>query len=144
MTDSGQKTNFPVIDLAEMLIPWEKCFKVHVGAIDQEAIGIMDEKKFDFAPVFDHQSTKPRLLGLISGHRLKELNGMMQTLTPTDPGITSPQIQSKISMETTLDFMVLKTAYIVIESRSTHGREPIGLFTRLISTNIHFVRRFIL
>ena len=44
-----------MIDLAEMLIPWEKCFKVHVGAIDLRAIQLMDEKKYDFAPVFDHQ-----------------------------------------------------------------------------------------
>jgi hypothetical protein len=130
MIDSAHKTTFPVIDLAEMLIPWEKCFKVHVGAIDLRAIKLMDEKKYDFAPVFDHQRTRPGVLGLISAQRLKEIGRTTGALPAGDPDIIFPEIQSKISMSAALDLMVSRTAYIVIHGGPSRGHEANGLFTR--------------
>jgi hypothetical protein len=122
------ETTFPLVELKELVIPWEKCFCVNVGPVDRNVVRTMESYRYDFAPVIDQRSPN-NVLGLISRDRLHELNCKSLSLNSKEKAITRPELQDRIRMDALLDIMKTTLATIVVR-RSTRGRKALGLFTR--------------
>src|SRR5262245_6443429 len=121
------KLNFPIVDLRELLIPWEKCFSMKLGPIDDESIEVMKSSRYDFAPVLYRQSPEV-VLGLISRERLEKLHSHNLPLAADDEGITRPEVQNRIRMDALLEVVQEKQANIVVDEMA-EGKKALGLFT---------------
>lgn len=121
---------FPMIDLGDLLIPWEKCFGVNPGPLDPKVIATMEEENYDFSPVFERLKSGNGVLGLISRARLKEITLSGTDLKPDDYRICRPEIYDRPSIGTLLDTMASNLAVMVVVDYGEHGPAPIGLLTR--------------
>ena len=130
MTENRIPLAFPTIDLRDLLIPWEKCFGVNPGPVDSKAVAVMEDKDYDFAPVFEPIKSGQAVLGLVSRERLRELvhNGL--ELLPSDAGICRPEVYDHASISVLLETMASTPAAIVVVDQDTYGPAPIGFLTR--------------
>lgn len=79
--------SFPVVDLSEILVIWDKCLKVIIGPISDEIIKEMIDKNFDYVPVLSSDSPNAAVLGLISRTRLEVLYKERKYLDKNDTEI---------------------------------------------------------
>lgn len=122
------RIDFPVVDLRELLIPWERCFGAELGPVNADAIRVMKSNRYDYAPVFDRESSGA-VLGLVSRARLEELHSQSLPLTPSDGGITRPTIPAQSPMDALLEILKHSEANIVVDAART-ADGALGLFTR--------------
>jgi len=57
---------FRTIHLKNLLIPWERCLGVEPGLVDPAVVAVMEQKDYDFAPVFQPVESWLAGLGLVS------------------------------------------------------------------------------
>lgn len=123
-------TAFPTIDLRDLLIPWEKCFGVNPGPVDFKAVALMEDKDYDFAPVFAPIKSGQAVLGLVSRERLREQLHDGLELRANDTAISRPEIYDRTSMRVLLETMASNAAAMVVEDQDHYGPASLGLLTR--------------
>lgn len=130
MSQQLVSTVFPTVDLRNLLIPWDKCLGVQPGPIDPTVVATMEQKDYDFAPVFQPVKSGRAVLGLVSRERLRQLHREGLKLSPSDEGISHPEIYDRTSMSVLLDTMASLPAAIVVVDQDHYGTAPLGLLTR--------------
>lgn len=121
---------FPTVDLRDLLIPWEKCLGVQSGPVDPRVVATMEQKGYDFAPVFQPVKSGQAVLGLVSRERLRKLMSNGLELVSNDEGISRPEVYDHTSIRVLLETMASNPAAIVVVDQDHYGPAPLGLLTR--------------
>ncbi|MCX7973180.1 MAG: hypothetical protein N3B16_01580 [Candidatus Aminicenantes bacterium] len=100
--------SFPVIDLEEILVPWENCLRITIGPISEVLVKKMIEKRYDYAPVSLSDASNSPILGLVSRQRLESLLKENKELTREDKGI----ILAEVPVMTNLDYVLERLAEV--------------------------------
>jgi hypothetical protein len=120
---------FPTIDLRDLLIPWDKCHGVKLGLVDHKAAQVMEERDYEFAPVFQPVQSGTAVIGLIPRPRLKHLVDTGSELRPDDPAICHPEIYNRPGLDALLKALASIPAALVVE-QAGDDVAPLGLLTR--------------
>jgi hypothetical protein len=120
---------FPTIDLKDLLIPWEKCHGVKLGLVDHKAVQVMEERDYEFAPVFQPVQSGTAVIGLIPRPRLKHLLDTAFELRSDDHSICRPEIYNHPGLDTLLEAVASNPAALVVEPAGDDVA-PLGLLTR--------------
>jgi len=136
----------PVVDMEQILVPWQECLRVPLGPVTFDLVHEMQERDFDYAPVFSTAEPSAAVLGLISRQRLANLAKGGQELSEDDEGIVFleyDEIWVKTSLSMLLGKMVERPAWMVVHEGDAEQYGPIfktyGLVTRS-DLNKHPVR----
>ena len=113
LSDLNSTLNFPTVDVRRLLTPWEKCTSVTTGPVDETVLKTMNDRDYDYAPVFLGEPSPKNLLGLVSRTRLKELAEQGRPLAPEDPAIQKHEVNLYPRLDVLLDAMAEFPARIV-------------------------------
>lgn len=116
--------SLPVADIREVLIPWENCLKVIAGPISDETIKEMQEKNFDYAPVFSSDSPGANIIGLIPRTRLEILHKERKDLNQHDEEILVTNIEIPVysNLDYILQLLASQPTRIVIHEGDANGQ----------------------
>jgi hypothetical protein len=149
MKSNGNHVSFPVVDLKQILVPWSKCLSVSVGPLSCKIAHEIQEREFDYAPVFSSNKPRAGVVGLISQSRLADIIKEKRILSKDDEGIisaASAEIWVDTSLDVLLSKMAKRQAWIVVyegdaEERGTYY-VSYGLVTRS-DLNKHPIRTIV-
>lgn len=133
------------IPLENVCIRLDECVCVRPGPVSDQVLGILDQKRYDQAPVYDPESRT--CYGLAHTSYLRQLRSEGRNLKADDPHVHDENKEFRVGVHTNIYQLVnklkSKSAVIVIkESDATeygHAEFLLGLFT-MSDLNRHEIR----